>query len=93
MAKKVLKKTQSGGSTKPTKDSTKYFKDESKFNTDLALLHAKFGHRKRADDKMAEAKQNLKDASRQYFKGKPGYDANGYPKKKSGGVIKSKTKK
>jgi hypothetical protein len=87
MAKKILKKAQNGG--KATKDSTKYFKDEQDFRYKLAETDAQFGMRKSAADNMKKANQAGKDAFRQNFKGKPGFDANGYPvKKKMGGMIK-----
>jgi hypothetical protein len=45
----------------------------------------------RNDTKKAYEKdmeQSIKDMKRQKLKGKPGYDANGFPKKKAGGMIK-----
>ena len=82
----MAKKAQNG--TKATKDSTKYFKDEKELRSDLAITQSKFGLRKAAEENMKQARQALKDESRQAYKGKPGFDANGYPKKKMGGMIK-----
>lgn len=82
----MVKKAQNG--TKATKDSTKYFKDEKELRSNLATTQSKFGLRKSAEENMKQARQALIDESRQAYKGKPGFDANGYPKKKMGGMIK-----
>lgn len=104
MAKKVLKKAQSGVSTKPTKDSTLVYnkQQQNEFKTQADLVKKSKGTGKSLNSiyeskPFTESikKQEIAKANqiRQKFKGKPGYDTNGYPKKKSGGVIKSKTKK
>ena len=92
MAKKVLKRAQKGTAVKPTADSTKYYKDENKFQWDLAQNAAKFGLGKSADEHAKKATQAGKDAFRQSYKGKPGFNANGFPIKKTGGSIKKKKK-
>ena len=86
--KKIIKKAQTG-IVKPTKDSTKYYNDENKFQWDLAKNASKFGLRGLAKEHAKKATQAGKDAFRQNFKGKPGFDANGFPikKQKSGGKM------
>jgi len=83
---KKLKKAQNG--TKATKDSTKYFKDEKELRYDLAITQAKFGLPKQAKENEKKRVQAINNGARQAYKGKPGFDANGYPKKKMGGMIK-----
>jgi hypothetical protein len=90
--KKVIK-AQKGKTIKATPDSSKYYKDENEFQWKLAETSSKFGMKKAADEQMKNAKQAGKDADRQKFKGKPGFDANGFPvkeKAKSGAKIKDK---
>jgi hypothetical protein len=84
VVKASMKKMQTGGKTtgKPTADSTAYYKDEAKFQGDLAVTSSKFGLRKQAEENMANSRKAYKDASRQKFKGKPGFDKNGFPIKK-----------
>lgn len=90
MTKKLVKKQTGGGTKKATADSTKYYKDENKFQWDLAQTNAKFGLRKSADEHANKATKATKDADRQMFKGKPGFNANGFPLKKMGGSTKKK---
>ena len=87
---KKVKKMQVGG--KVTKDSTAYFKDKAKDNMNLAVIKSKYGLRNEADKNMKTARESLKSASRQLFKGKPGYDKNGYPVKKMQAVGATKMK-
>lgn len=82
----MVKKAQNG--TKATKDSTKYFKDEKELRYDLAITQAKFGLPKAAKENAKKAVQAINNGARQAYKGKPGFDANGYPEKKMGGMIK-----
>jgi hypothetical protein len=79
---KSLPKAQVGRTVKPTADSTAYYKDEAKFQSDLATISSKYGLRKAAEENMANSRKAYKDASRQKFKGKPGFDKNGFPIKK-----------
>jgi hypothetical protein len=85
--KKPIKKAQNGTATA---DSTKYYKDENEFQWKVAQTAAKFGNRKLADQYVEKAGKSSKDAFRQKFKGKSGFDKNGYPlkKQKMGGVTK-----
>lgn len=90
MKKSVVKKAQMGKSIKPTADSTKYFTNKLLSSMDMAMRST--GELKSTFNKKTdEAAKNL---SRQSKKGKPGYDANGFPlkKKKNGGMIKAKKK-
>lgn len=87
---KIIKKAQGG--IKATKDSTAYFKNEAKNDMNLAVLKSKYGLRNEADKNMKTARESLKSASRQLFKGKPGYDKNGYPVKKMQAVGATKMK-
>ena len=76
---KKLVKAQTGG------DSTKYYNDENKFQWELAQNASKFGLRESAEKHVEKARKAKKDAERQGFKNKPGFDASGFP-------IKSKKK-
>lgn len=104
MKKKVLKKAQKGISVKPTADSTLLYHNKVKDefvkqaeavrktrNTGISLddvYKSKPFMESRKRQETARANQ-----IRQKFKGKPGYDANGFPiKKKIGGTVKSKKK-
>ena len=82
----MVKKAQNG--TKATKDSTQYFKNEKELRLDLAINQSKFGLPKASKENAKKAVQAINDGARQAYKGKPGFDANGYPKKKMGGMIK-----
>jgi hypothetical protein len=83
-------KAQRGGSMT---DSTAYYTKEAKDRAAIAVLNAQRGYRKAAEDNMAKARKAYSDASRQQFKGKPGFDKMGNPIKKTGGSIKSQSKK
>jgi len=93
MAKKLIKKQTGGGS-----DSTDYYLSKeamyrnkmgsNSMNTDAnGVLNVK-----RQKEAIAKADKAKADADRQSKKGKPGYDATGFPKKKTGGAIKTKKK-
>jgi hypothetical protein len=69
---------------KPTADSTAYYKDEAIFQSNLGVLKSKYGLKKQAEEAMAKSRKAYSNASRQKFKGKPGYDKNGFPIKKKG---------
>lgn len=90
MAKKVLKKAQKGITVKPTTDSTSFYTKRMLSNMDMAD-RSKGELKERFTKKYNQASDDL---NRQSKKGKPGYDANGFPlKKKMGGTIKFKKKK
>ena len=72
---------------KPTADSTKYYTKENDFYWKQAQTDAKFGYRASAEANAEKARKLNKDIIRQQFKGKPGYDKNGFPLKRKGGVI------
>lgn len=80
---KSLPKAQKGMSVKPTADSTAYFKKMQDFHYKQAATNAKYGLRDAADKQMRSAIQAVKDEFRQSNKGKPGYDKDGFPIKKS----------
>ena len=82
------------GKEKPTADSTKFYKNEAQLQSELAATKSKYGLKKEAEQSMTESRKAYSDASRQQFKGKPGFDKNGFPIKKSkvGGTVKSKKK-
>jgi hypothetical protein len=97
---KIQPKTTSSKSTtnskeKPTADSTKIYKDEAKLQSEIAAAKSKYGLKKEAEESMTQSRKAYSDASRQQFKGKPGFDKNGFPitKNKKGGIVKSKKKK
>jgi hypothetical protein len=91
MKKPVLKKAQTGKSIKPTADSTDYFRKERDMeyrDADKAIARAKnksssigaqFADYSYAESRISAARKADKSADRQFRKGKPGYDANGYP--------------
>jgi hypothetical protein len=85
-----IRKAQRGYTTKPTADSTAYFKKMQDFHYKQAATNAKYGLRDAADEQMRSATQAVKDQFRQSNKGKPGYDKDGFPikKQKMGGKIK-----
>jgi hypothetical protein len=91
MKKPVVKKAQMGKSVKPTADSTAYYK---KVESDAYESAARnMNSPKYSEQAFKRAGQAGKDVDRQSKKGKPGYDANGFPlKKKNGGMIKAKKK-
>ena len=98
MAKKLTKK-QTGGKVKDdstpkykspfgkaTKDSTQYYQDKAK---DMLQAYKNTGNEKWKKEGMDAAK----NVYRQKFKGKPGFDANGFPIKKTGGSVKATVKR
>jgi len=79
----TIKKAQGG--VKATKDSTSYYGNKAYISNLKALTsYTKPG----MDMYFKESDQATKDKNRQKYKGKPGYDANGFPKKKAGAIIK-----
>ena len=88
MKKKTVKKYQPGKQV----DSTKYYNDQSDFLARRAVIEAGAGAKKTAEKSMKEAREAKKNASRQQFKGKPGFDSMGNPVNKKGGKVKSKKK-
>jgi hypothetical protein len=97
---KIQPKTNTSKSTvnskeKPTADSTKFYKNEAQLQSELAAAKSKYGLKKEAEKSMTESRKAYSDASRQQFKGKPGFDKNGFRIKKSkvGGTVKPKKKK
>jgi len=87
----TIKKAQNGAKTK---DSTAYYNKEAARSYRQASIDAKFGLRDGAEESMEKAKKATKDSFRQKFKGKPGFDKNGYPLKKAqlGTLIKKGAK-
>jgi hypothetical protein len=93
--KKIKKYQNAPGPIKPTPDSSAYYKKEvNKATKNLSATYDKptsYSVTSAASNKLAAADKNL---ARQKMKGKPGYDANGFPiKQKKGGVTKKKTMK
>ena len=76
------KKAQNG--VKATKDSTAYFNNQSRLSELKGATSNNLSQSLKYFNASDKAKQ---DESRQKLKGKPGYDANGYPKKKNGGSV------
>jgi len=98
MKKPVVKKAQMGKSVKPTADSTNYFdkKATKDANTANKLLKEKGFFNDETKKAFSEEDKSVKSLLRQYKKGKPGYDANGFPlkkKMKTGGVVKKSSMK
>jgi hypothetical protein len=75
--KPVLKKAQMGKSVKPTADSTDYFK--KRMDEDYESAARTMNYPKENAQAFKRAKQSTDSYFRQKDKGKPGYDANGYP--------------
>ena len=88
MANKKLVKKITGG--EPIKDSTKYYKDLYNANVTVGASQK---DPKKMDKYIKGAIKANEDVNRQSRKGKPGYDANGFPLKKMGGAVKTKSKK
>lgn len=87
MKKKILKKAQKG--MEVSTDSAAIYRDEAKFLGDLAAIQAKYGKKKAAEEAMDNSRKAYSNASRQEFKGKPGFDKLGNPiKKKTGTSVK-----
>ena len=63
----------------PAQDSTRFYQKRMLSNMDMAFRSG--GELKQHFNK--EADQAVRDLNRQSKKGKPGYDAMGFPKKKS----------
>lgn len=94
------KKAQTG--IKATKDSTDYYKDKvnqvakqiKKETPNLPRFKSNDLNDNVRSQKMinsvSERAKAISNQLRQSKKGKPGYDANGFPKKKNGGSIKAK---
>jgi hypothetical protein len=78
-------KAQTG--VKATKDSTAYFKRASDSFMTIANDENKKGNEGAANKLVKLAKSSFESQKRQSKKGKPGYDANGFPKKKNGGTV------
>lgn len=76
----TVKKAQDGAKTA---DSTSYFRGRAKDMARKSLYAEGKGDKKLSDVYMDVASKSSSDASRQANKGKKGYDANGYPKKKA----------
>ena len=89
MKKPIIKKAQTGKSVKPTADSTDYFYKKSikDINYGTKVMKDK-GYFKdgKVNDETKKAldlgDKSLESLKRQAKKGKPGYDANGFPLKK-----------
>jgi hypothetical protein len=89
MKKPIIKKAQTGKSVKPTADSTDYFvkKATKDINYGTKVMKDK-GYFKdgKVNDETKKAldlgDKSLESLKRQAKKGKPGYDANGFPLKK-----------
>ena len=98
--KATMKKAQMGISQKPTADSTKYFNEQANFRMKrLSQIQDEYSKKYPGESVGSDTEyktvskgllKNLEDRNRQANKGKPGYDANGYPlkKQKMGGVTK-----
>ena len=78
---KSLPKAQKGISVKPTTDSTKYYEKVERKAYESAARN--MNSPKYSDQAFKRAKQAGKDIDRQSKKGKPGYDKNGFPIKKT----------
>lgn len=101
-----MMKAQGGKSVKPTADSTDYFYKKSikDINNSTKVMKEK-GYFKdgKVNDETKKAfdlgDKSLESLKRQSKKGKPGYDANGFPLKKmltkmqAGGVVKTQPKR
>jgi hypothetical protein len=86
VTKKSLPKAQLGKIVKPTADSTNYYNYKAKVNFQKASDRyglASPEMRKQATEYTNKAFKAQNDALRQLNKGKPGFDKNGYPIKKS----------
>jgi hypothetical protein len=82
---KKIKKAQLGSNVKSTADSTSFYKKQGNIAAQ-EMSNAKTPvQASLASNRIATADKNVK---RQSFKGKPGYDNNGFPQKKKGGIIK-----
>ena len=88
----IKKKAQRGGTYKPTADSTEYYKKQMNAYANMSEKSAKTA----TLPQMEAISKGLQTAGnnmiRQNKKGKPGYTANGFPKKKCGGKVSKKKK-
>jgi hypothetical protein len=75
-------KAQNG--VKATKDSTGYYANKAKV---FELKGATSNNLSQSIKNFNASDKAKKDQARQKFKGKPGYDANGFPIKKNGGTV------
>lgn len=84
-----IKKAQKGKTIKPTADSTAYFKNQEKSFRQLAKSEKGDSELSKFNKRFFEneAGKSVSSQLRQYRKGKPGYDKDGFPikKQKSGG--------
>jgi hypothetical protein len=81
---KSLTKAQKGITVKPTADSTAYYKKEIAGYDNLIKSEPKTAMGKSNTSVYLDFKSKANDnLNRQYLKGKPGYDKNGFPIKKS----------
>lgn len=93
-----MMKAQGGKSVKPTADSTAYFDKKATKDANNAnkLLKEKGFFNDETKKAFSEQDKSIASLLRQYKKGKPGYDANGFPLKKkmqAGGVVKSQPRR
>ena len=81
---KKIKKAQSGKIVKPSADSSSYYKNQE--NVYNQLVKSEKGNSRVADFNREyfkdQASKAVSDQVRQYHKGKPGYDKDGFPIKK-----------
>ena len=80
----TIKKAQNGA----TKDSTAYFDRAEKSFMSLANSESKKGNEAVSNKMVKLAKNSFENKQRQSLKGKKGYNKNGYPVEKNGGMIK-----
>lgn len=81
MKKPSVKKAQNGLNVKTTADSTQYYKKQEKDAYESAARN--MTSPKVSESAFKRAAEIGKDIDRQNKKGKPGYDKNGFPIKKS----------
>ena len=81
MKKSPIKKAETGKSVKPTTDSTAYFDKKATKDANNAnkLLKEKGFFNDETKKAFSEQDKSIGSLLRQYKKGKPGYDANGFP--------------
>jgi hypothetical protein len=88
---KKMRKAQNG--IKATTDSTTFYTKKLKFDADKETEAIKYGYpSKQQSDAAKQSGKDLESLARQSKKGKPGYDANGFSKMKSGGKVMLKRK-
>jgi hypothetical protein len=90
----TIKKAQKGKTIKPTADSTAYFKNQEKSFRQLSKSEKGDSELSKFNKRFFEneAGKSVSSQLRQYRKGKPGYDKDGFPikKQRAGGVTKAK---